>query len=320
MIKPQRPRRFDPERFLARAEQLPTLPALLVRARSLAESPDASVGELYLVLGRDLALAALILRQANAPARGFSGRLAAPSHALVLLGITAARQAIRAAPVLRPSRLGPGTDAARLWLHAAAVAALARRVARRAGVKLEEEAYAAGLFHDVGRIALRLGAPTLYRRLARAGVFGGAPTRARAAAERQLLGGLGCAELGARLARRWRLPALVEQAIRHHPAPGRAGRRGDARRLAATVHLANALASDLGAATGWGGENGSTGRPPAGAALAATTDGAWRALRLRRAAAAELQAAGRRVLAGLADFRELLGFRETFSTLGRLSQ
>ncbi len=164
-------------------------------------------------------------------------------HAVSLLGFRALRNAVLALGAYdvlgHPD--GGALDPALFWRHAVAVAACARFLARTFGGCVPEEAWTAGLLHDVGKMAMAGALGPRYaetvQRLHRGG---------RSHLRETLQLGMAHDEVGAVLARRWRLPETIVQAIRHHHELPATGIDPEARDLAAVVAAADFLCWDLG--------------------------------------------------------------------------
>ncbi|MEI9973617.1 MAG: HDOD domain-containing protein [Ignavibacteriota bacterium] len=120
-----------------------------------------------------------------------------------------------------------------LWPHSVAVAELAEQLACVAGGVDPGEAYLAGLLHDVGRIALREAA--LYDA---ARVQGLVESGCPATYAEELILRTDHAELGAQIAREWRLPEPLAVAIRQHHHPEATNSR-----LAHVLYLAEYLSN-----------------------------------------------------------------------------
>ena len=202
----------------ARAQRLPLQPPTAVavlRNVSKAEVEPATLARLVEV---DPALSAMVLRMANSPLFGFSGRVASARQATVLLGTkTVGALAVggTASLVFGAEEQVATTPGA--WSHAVAVACASSAAARFLGVN-PEEAFTAGLLHN---------AATLYT----VHDTDHAPTPVEGAAR-------DCAaEESAELLRAWGLPSALVRAVRLH---GRS-RDGVTDGLALSVLLGHAL-------------------------------------------------------------------------------
>jgi len=112
---------------------------------------------------------------------------------------------------------GGGLDRPAFWDHCLAAGVCARDIAARAG-RDAPAAFAAGLLHDVGKIALDTCLPKSYARVLEA-VAAGRGNIARV--EREMLG-IDHTVAGRRLVRHWHVPAGIEEAIWLHHHPGEA--------------------------------------------------------------------------------------------------
>lgn len=223
-------------------DSLPPLPAvaaraleLTARARDLAE-PAEALDELARLAALDPALAARLLSLAAAPPAGPCPTI---QQAVRDLGVDAVRAAVLSMPAAQPP-CEDGLDHAAFWRHCLAVASAAEMLVARAAPTLDaDEAFAAGLLHDLGRLALACLMPKSYAR-----VLDTARARGLAAAdaERDVLG-VDHFVAGRRLAECWQLPASIRDAAWLHGQPGDVLPASVAcPELIRIVHLADAIA------------------------------------------------------------------------------
>jgi putative nucleotidyltransferase with HDIG domain len=234
-----------PAEVAARVRALPALSVAAVRLHALVADPRSSAADFEAVIRPDPSLTANLLRVANSAYFAPRSRVETARQAVALLGVrricdVAAAAAL--APIL-PRRLpGYEIDAAGFWTHCVAVAVLAERLATGSGAGAPDVVFTAGLLHDLGKLAVCAFV---------SGESGAILARFRggegfASAEREVLG-VDHAEVGALVAEAWALPIAVVQAARWHHRPAAAGAAGaGAVRLAALVHVADALAHSLG--------------------------------------------------------------------------
>jgi len=124
----------------------------------------------------------------------------------------------------------------RSWRHNLASALAAKEFAHSFG-RDSDEAYNAGLFHDVGRLAFLVAEPALYEGLVR----GGGDIQEL---ERQHFGADHC-EAGAALLETWKLPAAFAEVALHHHAPV-----SESGELTMLVNASCAVANRLGFSVG----------------------------------------------------------------------
>jgi putative nucleotidyltransferase with HDIG domain len=220
---------------------IPTLPTVLADVLKLIDREDVSVNQIGDFISEDQALSARVLKMVNSPIYGFPGRISSINQALMLIGLGVLKGMLTGVAifdVMQKTMVG-------LWEHSIGAAAAARIIAQRAGMKEVEEASVAGLIHDLGKVALGVCYPA---------EFGLCVERARAERkyifdlEREIMG-VSHAEAGSWLARKWNFPRQLVEAVAYHHKPRLAK---EAKKLAATVHLADAFIKMTG--FGFGGD------------------------------------------------------------------
>jgi putative nucleotidyltransferase with HDIG domain len=199
---------------LASGVKLPTLSGNLARLHTLAADDNANPNELAQLIGKDPALTGEFIRVANSPV--FRTRTPAKSvkAAITFLGRTKSL-AIITSNALRSNFTGLSRpEVQHIWAAASGVADGAWRAAQVSRFRhLADLAYLAGLMHDVG-------IPILIQRFPEYGAhFIGSASidGAAAAADRALV--TDHAAIGAMVARNWKLPAEVVEAITLHHRP-----------------------------------------------------------------------------------------------------
>jgi len=217
---------------------LPTLPLVASRLLEAVADPDARSEEVARILALDPALTARTLKLANSDFYGFPRKVGSVDLAVVVLGADTIRDLVLSAAVFQS--LDPtGRDLEGLWNHSMACGVAARSLAERIRYRLAGEAYAVGVLHDIGKVALRQSFPRRFDAVLSL-VRGQAVPMEEA--ERGVLGS-DHAEIGGWLAERWGLPADIVEAIACHHSPERASVNPE---LAAITHIANSLAEQIG--------------------------------------------------------------------------
>ncbi len=228
-------RQPGPQALLARIEtlrSLPTLPHLLLRIIELAGRPEDNLQDIARLVNQDPALSERVLRQVNSAFYSLKQKIAGIGEAMRLLGREAVRNIAFSSSVQQVFQGPParhGLDLKGFWWHSLRCAAAARLLAVKTVYPSPEEAFLAGLLHDIGKLLLW---SSFRREHAAAGSL--------PALERRL--GLPHAEAGAWLLGRWQLPSFLPDAVRyHHEAPERIAGSFPLVRL---VYAANLLSSD----------------------------------------------------------------------------
>lgn len=235
LVDAEHPPAGDLRRRIERLREVPTLPRLVERVVAALDDGEidlARVGELIEI---DQALTSQILRLANSAFYGAQGRTTHVAPALLLLGTTVTRSVVLTSSVFGPHKVGLRG----FWEHSIGCAVAAGALAKVTGRIPAEEASAAGLLHDLGKVIV-------YRELP--DDFVAIIERCRAerrsfrAVEHDLLG-VDHAEVASWLTARWHFPPELAEPIAFHHAPRRAQRAPD---HAAIVHLADVLVRAVG--------------------------------------------------------------------------
>jgi putative nucleotidyltransferase with HDIG domain len=146
--------------------ELPLLPHVASQVLGMSTADDASARSLAELLHRDQAIAAHVLRIANAPLYKPRVPIVSLQQAISRLGLTTLREIV--ITVSMQSRMlhvpGYATEARALWQHAVQTAAYARAIARRCRRNVEG-AFLGGLLHDVSKPVLLLALTDLQAQL-----------------------------------------------------------------------------------------------------------------------------------------------------------
>jgi len=233
------------KKILRSVKDLPSMPQTVMKAREILNDEHSSFKELARVIETDQAIAAKILRMANSTYYGKAENVSSIQHASVVLGFRTLGDLITIAgtsEILGNELKGYRLESGALWQHSLGVAQGARCIARKKSEKLAEDAFAAGLIHDIGKLVLD---PYLFDQAELLDEVLADGQRDFLQAENTLLG-FDHAEIASDLCRQWGVPHSLTTAIRHHHTPSRSN--GD--ELAYIVHVADAVAMMSGLGTG----------------------------------------------------------------------
>jgi len=201
------------ESILAGIKTVPELPVVVTELLAQFNREVVDFAAVERLFHRDPALASGVLRLANSPFFGFSGRIGSLREACLVLGVQSLRQMVTAAAVRGQfTQTGTGVlDRKQLWQHNLATAAASGVLAKDMGVE-PGEAFTAGLLHDLGKLGLDAWFPETYRLVVAHQREHGCPLHV---SERVVLG-ITHADVGARLAHRWHFPEPLVAAVAHH--------------------------------------------------------------------------------------------------------
>lgn len=229
------------ERILKSVDDLPPMPRILEKAQRILGNPDGSLKALAALIETDPALAVTVLRLANSAYYRRFEKVASVHEAAVVLGMKVLGELVTVAcsrQVLGRSLVGYGLEADALWRHSLCVAIGSRIIAQHWEAGLAEEAFSAGLIHDVGKLILD---PYVAQRQEAFAQFLKNGQSSFIEAEKEILG-FDHAEIAAKVCEKWQFPKSISKPIRYHHDPGHFG----SSRLAYIVHGADHMAMWIG--------------------------------------------------------------------------
>ena len=205
--------------ILQKMKDLPPMLLTVVKAQKLLASEDSDFEDLQRILETDQSMAAQILKTANSPYYGMSGKISSLKHAITMLGFKTLSQIITMAGTgnfLHQPLNGYGFTANEVHDHSLAVGVGSRSLATLVNPAAEDDAFIAGLLHDAGKIMLN---PYAAERQIRPKT-GGQDTISDI--EKRVLG---CdhPEIAADVFSQWHFPGGVVDAVRFHHAPEQSG-------------------------------------------------------------------------------------------------
>lgn len=240
---------IDLEPLIRDAHALAPLPASATRLLSIVGRDDWELEEVVGVVSLDPALTGRLLRVANSALLGAAQKISTVADAVMRVGGGVVAQIATAAAVhdtIDAPLHAYGVREGELWRHSVAAALGVDCLRGKAKRRIPPEAFTAALLHDIGKLVLgRRLLPEEARGMALAT---GQGHQHLFAAENELFG-VNHAELGGLIAQHWGLPESLRLAITHHHAPDDV-ELDSARVTAYAVHLADALAKEIGAGHG----------------------------------------------------------------------
>lgn len=231
---------IDPAAIASRIGELPMLPRALAEVLKALQSDEVSTDSCTAAIEHDVSLSLRVLKLANSPFYGAPGRVGSIGDAVRLLGLRTVAGVV-AAVSLQSTLLKAkpaGFDFERYWCHALATATLARELAPF-GRQDADEAFIAGLLHDIGQMIMAVLVPDAFAKVSSLARQGDVELRQVELEE------LGVAHdaIGAQVAQRWGFPESIAMAISSHHQPGQT--IDGVTSLGAIVRLADVIAHAL---------------------------------------------------------------------------
>ena len=235
--------------LVSKVTDLPSPSPAVAKLMGLLNRPDADNEQVMKIVKCDGVLCAKLLAACNSAANGLKHPVGSVEQAVFHLGYQKIYRIILSLSVgesLSRSLPAYAIDDHDLWRHSLITAVIAESILDDdCTVDLDPSvAYTAALLHDIGKLIITQhldeDAVDAIRGLIDAG------THTRLEAERAILE-TDHAEVGACLLQSWNLPATIVEAVAHHHEPVLSPRP----LASAVVHVANALAHEIGSAPGW---------------------------------------------------------------------
>jgi putative nucleotidyltransferase with HDIG domain len=226
--------------LVARCTVLPSVPGVYSDLVELLNDPQCLIEDVGTLVALDPAMSSKLLKIVNSAFFGLGRLISHPGEAAMLLGLETIRSLVLGAHMFQPlpAPLPGGFSLDRLWAHCLTTADAAQSIAKSLGGNPSElnDAYVAGLLHDIGKLLLCTNFTEAY---AVAMVEHG--KKLSLSVERSVFGA-DHAEVGAYFLGLWGLPERVIEAIAFHHNPSAAVDRRSIPLLA--LHVGNHLAAE----------------------------------------------------------------------------
>lgn len=224
-----------------------TLPEITLKIVELVEDPKSTAQDLHKVISTDPALCSRILKVVNSSFYGLPGQIGSINRAIVMLGLNAVKNiaiAASLAKLFRGGDLTPRFSARSLWNHSNASAAACKVLAETLKLGLGDEAFLAGLIHDIGvMVEMQFDRNRLIEVMERVGLDDkGVPAVDMLALEDQAFGA-NHQDFGACLCQKWKFPKTFGTVAGYHHRPMELA--AENRTLSCLVHVADRIAGEL---------------------------------------------------------------------------
>ncbi len=143
--------------ILSQINAVPSMPSVVMELRKYLNDPDVSFDKLARVIEHDPGLTANVLQLANSAYFGWTRTIKTVKQAITRLGTNRVFQMVlcmSVAPLVRKPIKGYDCDSEGLWQHSIATAICAEQVVAQLDLPGLEEAFTAGLLHDMGKVVL----------------------------------------------------------------------------------------------------------------------------------------------------------------------
>ncbi len=204
---------------VVRSAQLISLPDLYFQLKELIDSPDYTMAEVAIMVGRDPAMSTRFLRFVNNPLNRRACRIETVSHAVSLLGIRQVHDIVLGASVAEAFK-GINNNVmnrSKFWHLSFYCAVLTKQLAMACDALESDRLFLAGLLHDLGHLFMYIAIPDECQQVMETSRQRNQPLYLT---EREVLG-FDYAAIGAHMMEQWGLPESLHDMVRFHPEPHR---------------------------------------------------------------------------------------------------
>jgi HD-like signal output (HDOD) protein len=221
--------------FLDRVGALPTMPKVARRASEIINDPKSSMTDLASVIKLDQSMAGLVLRWVNSAYYSLMQPVTTVEQAVTFLGYRTVQNLVLSAAVAnfmsKPIR-GYALERGSLWKHGVGTSAGARLIVQNIEPNMADDAYYAGLFCDVGKLAFDVVLQRINYVIK--------PYKTKSLHQMEIeIFGYDHAAVSAAMGQRWKLPEYLVRVINYHHVPSKVEDKW--KLLTYAVHAADAV-------------------------------------------------------------------------------
>lgn len=234
---------MDSQTFLKKIDRIPdipTLPTVALKVNRMLQDYDTSIKDLSKAIEKDQAMVSKILKLVNSAFYGFRSRISNIPHAVTVLGFNTVRNAVISVSIIDAfsgKEEAEGFVLMDFWKHSVAVAMTSRHLAEKTRLVAPDEAFVAGVLHDVGKVVLAQYFKDLFSQVWKSMREDGLSFFE---AEKKLLPA-NHAQIGGHVVEKWQLPVSLTEAITYHHVVNKSATHFD---LIIIVHVADIIVNN----------------------------------------------------------------------------
>jgi putative nucleotidyltransferase with HDIG domain len=228
------------DKIVATIGDLPATPAIIATLMNLTSDINTDIEKITKAIMADQSLTAKVLKMSNSSFYGRAREVKTLKEAIVILGFMTLHSLViaTATQALYQKTVDDGVTG-KLWEHGFATAIASRLIAQKAGFPFIDEAFVAGLLHDIGKLVLVQKMPSDYRKLVtEVEAMQGSFVKVEDA-----IFGFTHTQVGSLLLQKWSFPQELIDAVEQHHQPEAID--GESRNLTFIIHVGNFMAKKL---------------------------------------------------------------------------
>lgn len=201
----------DVREIIQNLKDLPAMPNVVVIALEVIKNPNSSAKQLAHTIENDHAITSSILKIVNSSYFGLANQVTSIDKAITLLGFGEIKNIILSFAMKPMISTQGGKD---IWEHSLKTAIASELLAKKLGRDNPDECFALGLLHDMGKLVFML-----YNPAAAAEVVKMVNRGVDIFLAERMAFGFDHTIAGYELGAHWRLPKLIQQAMKYHHRP-----------------------------------------------------------------------------------------------------
>jgi len=200
--------------LIGNSKNLPSLPQILLRLIDACNDESVPLETLSKIISKDPSLCAKVMRLINSPFVGLGNKIKTIDQAVIYLGTDTIKNIAISASVFQAFKRPEYRTLFELnqfWFHSFTCAIVARKIANKISYGSPEEAFLAGLLHDIGKLILVVNFPKEFSCAVGSPIT---PVTYPMDAENSI--GISHSEAGAYMIRSWKLKTMMADAVLYH--------------------------------------------------------------------------------------------------------
>ncbi|MDD3051485.1 MAG: HDOD domain-containing protein [Candidatus Cloacimonetes bacterium] len=207
---------IDIEKDMNEIANLPTISIIASKLLDMLVNDNIAMGNISELMQHDPAITAKVLKIVNSAYYGLRKEIDTLKMALVLLGINEITNIVMSLSLFRGFSLDDKSvsefNREAFWEHSSITAYFSQFLGKRMGMKLHGEEFTAGLIHDIGKIILDQYYSEDFSNIVNLST----EHNIRSVEAEKAIIGITHADIGAIIARKWKLPEKLAVVIKYH--------------------------------------------------------------------------------------------------------